>query len=121
MHLASPCPESAERRIIGRRPCTWCGFAHAHVRRVEGKHAYLYCPSCGLSTIAKNSVQHDLIVAGMHSESFGKLLEPPHAEVPIVVADLVPKFRAGPWDQLLNKPGNDRHESTAHPAARAGR
>lgn len=74
------------RRILGRRACHWCGFAHAHVRQTEGKQAYVYCPECGITTTARNGAQTTLLTKGMRPE-LGAVPppEPPIAADPIIV------------------------------------
>lgn len=47
--------------IIGRTPCPLagggCDNQAAHVKQSDGKHPYVYCPSCGCTLPARNGVQ----------------------------------------------------------------
>jgi hypothetical protein len=110
-----------EKRIIGRKACPWCGFESAHVKRTEGKNSYHHCPSCGLTTPAKNGQQSKLIELGMRPEPlYGAIPEPgPECDQPITIPGVLdairpapraaapvptaPKKPAGLWDSLLRK------------------
>ena len=108
--------------IIGRRPCPWCGFEHAHVKRNEGKLPYHHCPSCGMMTAAKNGHQAGLLQLGMGPiDGVSQGIDqprPPHTDNPIIVradppappvaaaspmppAPTAPRRPAGLWDQLM--------------------
>jgi hypothetical protein len=105
--------------IIGRRPCPWCGFEHAHVKQNEGKLPYHHCPECGTMTPAKNGLQARLLTKDMRPIAGGPLLEPPKTDNPIIVpkemADKAkaaaaapapapaPRKPAGLWDSLMGK------------------
>lgn len=100
--------------IIGRRACPWCGFAHAHVRRNEGKQPYVYCPECGLGTQAKNGAQAQLLTKGMKPEP-----RPGHAELlPAPGPDDI-VTAAAPLDELPPEPA--RPAPAAAPAPKPKR
>jgi hypothetical protein len=105
MH-ATTTPQPAGR-IIGRRACPWCGFAHSHVRQAGDKFPYHYCPQCGHKTQSVNGAQAKLITDGMKAEpKYGPVPQIPRRPDDIVIAAPAqpaptrPK-KAGPWDQLL--------------------
>lgn len=56
--------------LLGRHktPCVCCGFEAVHIRSNEGKHPYLYCPTCGLTTPARNGMQAAGLMAGLRPE-----------------------------------------------------
>jgi len=110
-----------EKRIIGRKACPWCGFHGAHVKQSDGKNTYHHCPSCGLTTHAKNGLQSKLIEREMRPEPmYGTIPEPgPECDQPITMpgvldaiksappaaapAPAAPKRPAGLWDTLMRK------------------
>ena len=53
--------------IIGRTGCRFCGFEHAHVKRGDGKRAYVHCPECGLLTQARSGHQEQLLMKDMRA------------------------------------------------------
>lgn len=56
--------------LLGRHktPCVSCGFEHVHIKSNEGKHPYLYCPTCGLTTPARNGMQAAGLMSGLRPE-----------------------------------------------------
>lgn len=72
--------------IVGRLACFLCGFAHAHVKRTEGKRPYVHCPECGIMSHAKSGHQERLMLERCKPEP-GTLPEPPGADAPIIVRD----------------------------------
>lgn len=105
--MQSTAPAVAPGRIIGRRACPWCGFAHSHVRQAGTKFPYHYCPECGHKTLAHNGAQAKLITTGMKAEpTYGPVPQIPRRDDDIVVAapaqpDKPKAKKAGPFDQLL--------------------
>lgn len=57
-------------KLLGRHktPCISCGFEHVHVKSNDGKHPYLYCPECGLTTPSRNGKQAAGIMANIRPE-----------------------------------------------------
>lgn len=56
--------------LLGRHkaPCLGCGFAAPHVKRNEGKRAYVHCPECGLTVAARNGNQEAHLLANTRAE-----------------------------------------------------
>lgn len=100
-------------RTIGTLSCPWCG-GQAEARRNEGKHAYVYCPGCGLTTTARTGHQSELIeraiAAPVATPALPKLqpaaapstekLQPAAAASAAVSPPAAPPRRAGLWEQL---------------------
>jgi hypothetical protein len=101
--------------LIGRhkQPCISCGFAAPHIKRNEGKLAYVHCPECGLVCHSKNQQQARGLMANMRPET-GQLPEPPATDQPIVVkADAPPAPKSATAAPTTPAPA-------APPAKRAG-
>lgn len=79
-------------KIIGRRPCPWCGFAHMHVKESE-KCLYAYCPECGTNgPHARTALQRANMVKGMRQE--GGQAEPTPTPTPTEKPAPAPKAAA---------------------------
>lgn len=95
-------------RTIGTLACPWKCGGQAEVRRNEGKHAYCYCPSCGLTTTARTGHQSELIeraiaapVATPPLPPVEPKLQPKTADpAPVASAPPAPPRRVGLWEQL---------------------
>lgn len=57
-------------KLIGRHkaPCLGCGFAAPHVKKNDGKRAYVHCPECGLTVAARNGNQEAHLLANTRPE-----------------------------------------------------
>lgn len=93
-------------RIIGRRACPWCGFAHSHVRQAGDKYPYHYCPQCCCITHSFNGAQAKLITTGMKPEpKYGAVPQIPRRDDDIVVSPAPARRarKAHPWDAILKR------------------
>lgn len=86
-------------RTIGKLRCPWCG-GQAQARQNEGKHAYCYCPGCGLTTTARTGVQAELILRAMSAPEIAP--EPPPKVQPGAATSppAAPAKPRGIWEQL---------------------
>jgi hypothetical protein len=57
-------------KLLGRHKaaCLGCGFHAPHVKKNEGKRAYVHCPECGLTVAARNGNQEAHLLANMRPE-----------------------------------------------------
>ena len=90
--------------IVGRTGCHWCGFEHAHVKRGDGKRAYVHCPQCGLLTQARSGHQEELLLKGMSEpgQAPAPVATPTPAPAAPVATPAAPPRRHGLWDQLMS-------------------
>jgi len=82
--------------LLGRHktPCVSCGFEHVHIKSNEGKHPYLYCPTCGLTTPSRNGLQAAGLMAGLRPEK--------HTGAPQLMAGNPPQLERRPDDIVID-------------------
>ena len=70
--------------LIGRHkaPCLGCGFAAPHVKKNDGKRAYVHCPECGFTATARNGNQEAHLLANTRPELHELARRPDDIKVP---------------------------------------